>query len=187
LNDCTDRQNQTSNRCLKLTARWLSHLQYIKYTKMYLLSRMYGPHTTKCFVYASIVTALHEIIDLKHRSPWIRLYPLLIECLLYEFPFNEIIKNVPYAIASRFIWKRGKVVVNSWPRETTMTLGFCYLCWYLWHVTTLNRLFGSETKLCYIFFFKTHRLYFALLANESIWWTCGGFFPVVYLAMHQSL
>ena len=30
------------------------------------------------FVYASIVTALHEIIDLKHRSPWIRLYPLII-------------------------------------------------------------------------------------------------------------
>jgi len=83
LNDCTaDRQNQTSNRCLKLTARWLSHIQYIKYTKMYLLYRMYGPHTTKFVVYASIVIALHEIIDLKHRSPCFRLYPLTMVCRL---------------------------------------------------------------------------------------------------------
>ena len=45
-------------------------------TKMYLLYRMYGPHTTKSDVYAAIVTALHEIIDLKHRSSQFRPYPL---------------------------------------------------------------------------------------------------------------
>jgi len=44
---------------------------------MYLLYRFYGPHTTKCVVYAAIVTALHAIIDLKHRSPQFRLYPLI--------------------------------------------------------------------------------------------------------------
>jgi len=96
LNDCTDRQNQTSNSCLKLTARWLSHIQYIKYTKMYLLYRIYGPHTTKFVVYASIVTALHEIIDLKHRSPWIRLYPLTMKVLLYEIPiasWNPVLES----------------------------------------------------------------------------------------------
>jgi len=124
LNDCTDRQNQTSNRCLKLTARWLSHIQYIKNTKMYLLYRIYGPHTTKIVVYASIVTTLHEIIDLKHRSPWIRLYPLImwpiseyrhsifefiltaicISTLLYVRPF----RNIPYCIINNdiniFLW-----------------------------------------------------------------------------------
>jgi len=62
--------------CLKLTARWLSHIQYITYTKMYLLYKVYGPRTTKYVVYAAIVTALHEIIDLKHRSPHFRLDPL---------------------------------------------------------------------------------------------------------------
>ena len=40
--------------------------------------RIYGPHTTKFVVYASIVTALHESIDLKQRSPWIRLDPLIL-------------------------------------------------------------------------------------------------------------
>jgi len=44
---------------------------------MYLLYRIYGPHTTKYVVYAAIVTALHEIIDLKHRSPHFRLDPML--------------------------------------------------------------------------------------------------------------
>ena len=34
MNDCTERH---INRCLKLTARWLSHIQCIKYTNMYLL------------------------------------------------------------------------------------------------------------------------------------------------------
>jgi len=43
---------------------------------MYLLYKVYGPHTTKYVVYAAIVTALHEIIDLKHRSPHFRLDPL---------------------------------------------------------------------------------------------------------------
>jgi len=45
---------------------------------MFLLYRSYGPHTTKFVVYAAIVTAPHEIIDLKHRSPHFRLYPLLL-------------------------------------------------------------------------------------------------------------
>jgi len=44
---------------------------------MYLPYRIYGPHTTKYVVYAAIVTALHETIDLKHRSPHFRLDPLL--------------------------------------------------------------------------------------------------------------
>ena len=33
-------------------------------------------NATKYVVYAAIVTALHEIIDLKHRSPHFRLNPL---------------------------------------------------------------------------------------------------------------
>jgi len=57
---------------------WTALVQYIKYTKMYLLYRIYGPHTTKFVVYAAIVTALHEIIDLKHRSPHFRLYSLIV-------------------------------------------------------------------------------------------------------------
>jgi len=48
---------------------------------MYLPDRIYGPHTTKFVVYAAIVTALHEIIDLKHRYPHFRLYPLKIVCV----------------------------------------------------------------------------------------------------------
>jgi len=43
---------------------------------MFLLYKIYGPHTKKLVAYAAIVTALHEIVDLKHRSPHFRLYPL---------------------------------------------------------------------------------------------------------------
>jgi len=60
---------------------FVKHIHYIKYAKMHLLYRIYGPHTTQFVVYASLVTAFHESIDLKHRSPWIRLYPLLSKSL----------------------------------------------------------------------------------------------------------
>jgi len=43
---------------------------------MYLLYRNYGRHTTKYVVYADIVTAPYEIVDLKNRSPHFRLDPL---------------------------------------------------------------------------------------------------------------
>jgi len=51
---------------------------------MYSLYIIYDPHSTKYVVYAANGPALHEIIDLKHRSSHFRLDPLntemIVEC-----------------------------------------------------------------------------------------------------------
>ena len=108
---------------------------------MYFHNRIYSPHLTK-LVYATIGTALHEIIDLKHRSPWIRLDPLKIwEGLLIQVTLI-ILKNNNKNILNNLIKQR--------PENYRYLDSLCFCV----HLRSLSQFYPTLFVVQYIMFLK---------------------------------